>query len=460
MGGKRVARLCRYLPSFGIQPIVLTVQERYYESRDHSFAIGDGIRVERTAVLPTPFDVYRGLKTALSSDGRSFNSIAGTDRPHENEGHTRRPERFSPLRRHIRELLGTPDTNWGWFLPATRAGRRLIEGERIAAIFSSAPSWTPHLIGRNLRKKYPIPWIADFRDAWIGDTWRTPTLPGWRYRVESRLEASCLNWADLVTCVTDYIRDDFARRYRAMPPTKFVTLTNGYDCDSSHRSDPPGTSSVPPLTCDEGRTESTPTAGLEGQTQGSRCLVLHLGDLYGGRRVDAFCQAVQDLVDSGKVNPDSIKILFMGNNDPLIVQAACQRAPALMRSNCIEFRDRVSWQEGQRVLAEANLLLIIQGNHRAVTAKFYEYLPTGKPVLAIVREGPLSAMVRATGAGLSADYEDPAEISARFLEALALPTRSTQEVRSSAGQYDYRNLAKQLAEWIHELAAVRVGGTR
>ena len=112
------------------------------------------------------------------------------------------------------------------------------------------------------------------------------------------------------------------------------------------------------------------------------------------------------------------------------------------------------------MLAEANLLLIIQGNHRAVTAKFYEYLPTGKPVLAIVREGPLSAMVRATCAGLSADYEDPSEISARFLEALALRTRSTQEVRSSAGQYNYRNLAKQLAEWIHELAAVRVGGTR
>jgi hypothetical protein len=30
VGSKRVARFCRYLPEFGIQPIVLTVEERFY----------------------------------------------------------------------------------------------------------------------------------------------------------------------------------------------------------------------------------------------------------------------------------------------------------------------------------------------------------------------------------------------------------------------------------------------
>jgi len=231
-----------------------------------------------------------------------------------------------------------------------------------------------------------------------------------------------------------------------------VTLTNGYDYEYRNLL---GTCSVSGLTSGEGRTEScSRTSRAEPVIKQQRCLVLHLGDLYGGRRVDTFCQAVQNLVRSGKINPGSLTILFLGNNDPSILKAACQLAPELTQSKYIEFRDRVSWQEGQKLLAEADLLLIIQGNHRGVTAKFYEYLATGKPILAIVREGPLGAMLRATGAGLSADPEDPAQISAKFLEALALPIRSPEEVQRTAGQYYFRTLAKQLAEWIHGLDVV------
>src|SRR5215469_18514560 len=58
VGGKRVARLCRYLPEFGIQPVVLTVDERFYHAVDRSYPVPEGIDLIRTPVMRTPLDWY------------------------------------------------------------------------------------------------------------------------------------------------------------------------------------------------------------------------------------------------------------------------------------------------------------------------------------------------------------------------------------------------------------------
>ena len=38
VGARRPAGLCRYLPEFGIRPIVLTVEERFYSRLDPGFS--------------------------------------------------------------------------------------------------------------------------------------------------------------------------------------------------------------------------------------------------------------------------------------------------------------------------------------------------------------------------------------------------------------------------------------
>ncbi len=180
-------------------------------------------------------------------------------------------------------------------------------------------------------------------------------------------------------------------------------------------------------------------------------LLLHLGWLYRGRRIDTFCQAVASLVRCGKLDPSSFKILFLGDADPSIAASAHQLVPELIQSKCIEFQPQVSWQKGQQVLASADVLLIFQGNHPGITAKFYEYLQTGKPILAIVEQGELSHMLEMTRSGLWADPGDPTKIAAKLLDALALPVRPLEEVERFAGQYHYRSLTGQLAAWIREL---------
>jgi glycosyltransferase involved in cell wall biosynthesis len=415
VGARRAAGFCRYLHEFGIQPVVLTVEERFHRVQDETVSAPEGVPVVRTSLV-NPLHWYRQLRVHARQTPKV--SVA-------------RPEAtpvFSKggfFRHQLVTLLDTPDEYWGWYFSAIRAAEKLIKAEPIAAVLSTGPPWTPHLIACHLKKAYHIPWLADFRDPWTCDPWRRG-LPWWRQRIDRRLEASCLRWADLVPCVTDGIRTQFAEQ-NPVSAAKFVTLTNGFDSSNSTKPRTP--------------------------SQSSQRLFLHLGKLYGGRRIDTFCKALVDLTRAGMINPANTKVLLVGENDAEIIAAAQQVAPELLRNNCIEFRPRVSWDEAQQHLARADVLLIFQGDLRdRVPAKFYEYLQTGKPIFAMGKQGDLSAILKNTSSGVWADTGDPEDIANKFIEVMNLPVRSSEEVERTAHLYHFRSLTKRLASWIRILA--------
>ena len=417
VGGLRVARFCRYLPAWGISPVVLTVQEQLYEECDDTLPKPSGLRVERTGILPTPLDWYKRWKARWAPAADTVDS--STPAP------ATQPRGF--FRRHTLALLQVPDPYWGWYLPAVRTAERVIEREPITAIFSTSPPWSCHLVARHLKKKYRLPWLADFRDPWVCRSFRED-LPSWRNRVDQWLEASCLRWADRVICNTDRLRETFLRLHPDLPRGKFVTLTNGFDDPVAER------------------------ASVESKST-RRCF-LHLGSLYHGRRIDTFCQVVGDLVNTGKIDANSFKILFLGDTSPSIAAMAYQRSPELMRRHCIEFRPRVSWKQAQQALWSADLLLLFFEDKLAVPAKFYEYLQTGKPIFAVAPEGALTDVLQSTRSGVWADPRDSTAIAAKFLEALGRTARSPEEVqRRWSSQYHYRSLTAQLAGWVCELVA-------
>ncbi len=163
--------------------------------------------------------LYAGWKRRLRPGG----TPAGTE-----QARTAVAPRPGSLRRNVMALLQTPDKFWGWYRPAVRAGAELIKKESIDVILSSGPPWTSHLVARRLRKTYGVPWIADFRDAWVSNTWRQD-LPRWRNSIDYRFEASCISRADLILCTTDALRESFLRNYPCLPSDKFAALTNGFD---------------------------------------------------------------------------------------------------------------------------------------------------------------------------------------------------------------------------------------
>ena len=426
VGALRIARLCRYLPELGIRPVVLTVAHDPSQELDDSFPPLPGIRVERARMLPTLLDFYRSLRRNGRGSGPGA-SAPSASRP----GSATGP---GFLRRSALALFEIPDTSGAWYIPAVRRARRIVAAEPIAAVFSSVPPYAAHLVARSLKKRLDVPWLADFRDPWTRSPLRQ-TLPGWRRWIDRRMESSCLRWADRVICNTDRLRAAFSRFHPEVPGDKFVTLTNGFD---------------DPLT--------TPPSG--GTRSGPR-LFLHLGSLYGDRRIDTFCQALGILVGRGALDPATFKVLFVGDNDASFVRQTESDAPALMARGCIEFRSRVNWQAADRIRWDADLLLLFFDDPLAVPAKFYEYLPTGKPILAVTPEGALSDVLERTGAGVWVRPDDPAGIASKLQEALARTAFPAGEAqRRWAAEFHFRSLAGKLAGWVKDLVQKPVTGAQ
>lgn len=423
IGAKRVTRFCNYLPTFGIQPIVLTVRERFLEHRDDEFLPPCGIRLERTTKLGSPLDAYSWLRSRI----RSRNTIDECH-PEDISIHGRPSNKARGVRRHMLALLNCPDRYQGWYLPAVRAANRLIRREPVNAILSSGPPFTSHLIAGHLRKKHSIPWVADFRDPWV-ESRSDEGPPQWVLRMHRRMEAGCVKHADLVICNTDSMRRSFLPRYPRMKPEKFVTLTNGYD------------DTVKPL--------RTLRRNL------SATFLLHFGSIYGRRRIGTFCQAITGLVNTGKLCPDSFRIVFHGDINPSSLADARQYASDLIDGRRIEFEAFIdSWQEAQKILWTADILLVFSAGPIIVPAKFYEYLKTGKPILAVAEKGALTDLIDMTGSGAWADPNDPTAIANALLKVLQMTPLPPEEVeRRWDARFHFRSLTGQLAEWLRDLAA-------
>jgi Glycosyltransferase Family 4 len=413
VGGLRIARLCRYLPECGIEPIVLTVEESFYEGVDRSVPLPEQLKIIRTSCISTPLDWYRKICT----QGSSTSAMSG-------EASARANPAPSFSRQQILAMLTFPDQYWGWYLPALKAAARWIKQEKIEVLFSSGPPWICHVIGRRLKIRHRLPWIADFRDPWA-HLLPKKREPRWFQRLSERLEDRCIASADMVICNTERLRQAFQKNYAATDSPRFRTLTNGFD-------------------------DQLEVTGLH---PGGTRVFLHLGSIYGLRRIDTFLQAIVALTHSRQLEAGSFQLLFQGEVSAEFVAQAETICPDLLRSGSLEFRPRVNWTEAQRVLAGADRLLLFQGNHELqVPAKFYEYLPTGLPIFAVSEPGALTDLLEATHSGLWVRPADSSEIARRFLEFLQVPRRTPESVKRELNRrFHFRHLASQLAEWMHGL---------
>lgn len=422
VGVNRVKSFCKYLPEFGIETVVLTVDSRFYSRQDSSISLPATVRVIRTTQDFTLLDWYKRWKTSRESiaDGNSVKApILATS-----------AKTGIGVKEHILSALTVPDLYRGWSGPATKIGLQLLRQEKFDAIFSTSPPNTDHQVGLALKRKSAIPWIADFRDPWASETLDRDESPGWRQRLDLKLERNCVESADLVLCNTDQFRDTMKSRYPTLPSERFETLTNGFD------------------------DVEAPADLKMGKHKPLRCL--HLGGIYGSRRIDTFCGAIGSLIANSRLNPEEIKISFVGYVDGF-QRAACEKTTGkLIERGVIEFLP-ISKHEATKLLWGADLLLVFQGAYQLqIPLKFYEYLATGKPMFAVARPGALTDLMTKTQTGIWAEEDDQTQIAKRFLAAINVPAQPPEHIQKTWGdEFHFRSLTQKLAGWVDSIAARR-----
>src|SRR5262249_37056678 len=133
IGAFSCAQIVRYLPSYGWDPIVLSVREQYYEMRDPRLEIP--AHVIRTRVLPHPLPLYHRARVSGHHDGPPESVRDPRPAP---RGDVRG---MAAVRDAIVSLLDSPDIYAGWIPPAVIAGIHATRRLKVTRLVSSGPWW-------------------------------------------------------------------------------------------------------------------------------------------------------------------------------------------------------------------------------------------------------------------------------------------------------------------------------
>ncbi|MCS6980429.1 MAG: glycosyltransferase [Flavobacteriales bacterium] len=270
----------------------------------------------------------------------------------------------------LRGNLFIPDPRVFWVRPLVHYLRDEIHRYQQPVVITTGPPHSVHLAGLRLKRKIPrLIWIADFRDPWLEIDYmahlRLTPVARWCHQ---NLEKKVVRNADLITVISPSMRELMEKK-----TTKPVeVIPNGMD---------------PRL---------LPTPDLNYYP--NEFQIVHTGSMPLERDAPELWTALASL-------SLPIKVRLIGQVDPRIIQGFQSRG----LGQRVEVAPPVAHAQSLKEQQQAALLLVV-ANRTAhsgtiLTGKIFEYLASGRPILAIGPEGgDLHQLITKSGAGWFIPY--------------------------------------------------------
>jgi glycosyltransferase involved in cell wall biosynthesis len=396
-------KMIQHLPGFGWQPIVLTADEDTFSSRDESLLkeVAPDLKVFKARALE-PFGIYRRLLGKEKNAPLTASETISTA----NRGLRHR------LAIWIRMNLFIPDARIGWYWNAVRKGKQILRSENIQAIVSIGPPHTTLLVGKKLSKQFNIPHIPVLIDPWVDITYyrdfkrSKPTLA-----LDRHLERSVLEEASRIVFVTESMREDYVRRYPAILNKSHV-LYWGYNEEAFHDFTP---RSVPAVE-----------------------VLLHAGNIFDYQNPKALWTTLQKEIHNGR----NLKIVFIGTVSPGIRQSIMEAG----LSDRTEFKGFLPYHKMIEELSAASYVMVCATEKRHVPGKLFEYLRSGKPILAFGDDNEeIQRILDETKAGMIFPYTSNAR---KFFDRM----HNFQTRMSVVCRFNRKEIAGSLAKILSESA--------
>lgn len=433
VGVQRTLKFVEHMSAAGWEPVVLAPRGATYRVMDPSVLEGldPNLEVHR-ALCVEPASIRAGIRHALGQvvsarGGRPANRGPRDGEPRDHGAAGGSPRQWLNLawRTWVRSVF-VPDEQMAWIPIAARVGADVHRARRVDALYSTSPPASTHLAAGLVKTLTGQPWVADFRDPWIGNAFAAR-----RSRLHERLERWLERWvvtkADRVVFATHGLRARYADRHPGLAH-RFVTITNGYD------------------RAELGEPASHVTVS------GEPFRLVYAGSVYGQHELRIFLDGVDIAVERRPILRDRLRIEFLGwmtaPNQRLAAQRAARLGPLLSVEGVIPRAEAI-----ERVrAADASLLLLDDGPDRDlfVGAKLYEAIGLDRQVLAMAPPGDTRAILAELDWGVIADPE-PTSVADALLRLIDAPPPEGRA--DPTGRYERSRLALQLAEVLDEVTA-------
>ncbi len=403
-GVQRWLKFAKYLPEYGWQPVILTVDPQFasYPQRDESFSLE--VNPDCLVFTTKSFELYNLYKLVSGKKEIPYGGFANESK----EGMLQKASKF------LRGNFLLPDPRKGWNKYALKRAGELIREFNIETVVTTSPPHSTQLIGLKLKQQFNIRWIADLRDPWTDiyyyNQFKHTALAR---KIDQKYEREVVENADLLVTVSEDVKRIFAEKSTLAIAAKTFVIPNGFDEDDF-------------------RINNLPTE--------TKKVITYSGTISEAYDVDCILKALIRLDDHIK---SKILIRFVGKV-PLSVEKVF-----IETGLEIELVGYVDHPKSIEYLLRSDLLLLVipkaKNNRGILTGKFFEYLASGKPILAIgPTDGDLAKIILETRCGKLFDYSDSDGIS-RYIQD-KMKDHIKEIPLKIANQYSRKELTRKIAQ--------------
>ncbi|MCB9189426.1 MAG: glycosyltransferase family 4 protein [Flavobacteriales bacterium] len=411
-GVQRWLKFVKYLPKFDYQPIVYTHENGEFPSIDESLVK----EVPKEAVV---------LKTKIWEPYNIYKKVSGT-KERINSGFLTEEKNKSKVVQNIstwiRGNLFIPDARKYWIKPSVKYLSDYISNNQIDVIISTGPPHSMHLIALALKKKFDIPWIADFRDPWTNiDYYKDLKLSRMADNRHKRLEKSVLTKSDCVISVGSTLSEELLE----LGAIKVKTITNGYDSDDLIKGN---------VELDE------------------KITIAHIGSFTKSRNPQLLLDVLDELRATHPTVFNRLELKLIGKVDYSISEEFARlKIDSLVR--------KIEYIPHEDVIVEQKkshfLLLVVNDTPNAkgiLTGKVFEYLAARRPIIAIApKDGDLANLILETESGIVLDNSNKSDLRELLLKYVEDNTIVNKFTEGRIGQYSRESLTKDLVLLLDEL---------
>ncbi len=409
MGGvQRTLKFAKYLLEHDWQPVVITISPKKYFAIDEFLlaeALESGIIIERTS--KKPLDVSQIV--------------------------TRIPkERLRWIRSRISQFFFIPDSKILWKRKAIKKINEIWEkygGFQI--VYATAPPYTDFLIGQEIKRKYKIPLVVDYRDAWVDSPVLNFYPTPFHKSANMKRERRVLKDANIVLTTNRRVKEMIISRYGNIEYNDVKIFTHGYDSEDFEQ------------------------ALLKRLPLTNKMRITYSGSFY-TRNPKFYFNSIKLLLSSHPELKDKVEFLFLG----LFTKEYLKYAKKLGIIGSLNLPGYVNHGECVKYILASDVLflLISRGDNEdaALPGKVGEYIGSRKNIIACIPDGVTKKLLSKYNAIKFVPDEDPEKIANAMYEYYKLweVNKMPEANKDMVNKYDRKNMTIELARELNYLLDV------
>lgn len=407
---QRTTKFIKYLRGFKWEPVIVTAKNPSVPVLDISLLrdIPFGTKIHRARTLEPSYGVKQ-----------LFAEKKGNDRFEDKK------ERFLAF---LKSLLMMPDPQVLWWPGLILKLWKVIRKERPDCLFVSAPPFSSLVPVVFLAKVFHKPVVIDFRDDWRFYRYHMENSVKSRYaKALDRIFERYVVWnCSAFTAATESYVKSILKRNGLHKSKKAYVITNGFDHDDF---------------------DTHIQAFTESLNRQKKIHLLYSGTVWRATSLNPFLKAVTVLMTDYPGLKKQLRITIAGR----IVDLEYANFENKHLKDVVSLKGYISHDEVLKLLLTADILIIsladIIGASEIIPAKTFEYMATGKRILAIVPEGETSSLLlSAYKDNAYILYPDQIDLIAEYLFYLISNPKLLKEQKVDVSDYERKYLTGNLAE--------------